>query len=737
MDWIDAFIRYTAPLPSPEIFRRWAAISGVAGALERRVFTRLAGRPIYPNLYALMVAPPGVGKCLSPETPVLTFDGNAIPAQDVYIGQYLLGPDGSPRLVTERADGYGEMFEIIPTKGSPWRCNGAHILSLKKSRNPGKGQIKFVTVSDWIQWTAWQKSEWKLWRTGEINFAYRDEPTLDPYFVGIMLGDGDSLIFNRISVTTKDKEILDCFYDIAWNHNMIVVPQACGIRFLMKGVKWPNNIILDKMRAYGLTATCGEKFVPDIYKYGNVQTRKEILAGLLDTDGSFVPHANCYDFISKSKKLADDVTMLARSLGLAAYCKPTIKTAGDFSGTYWRVSISGNCSVIPCRIPRKKARARAQIKDTNVTGFTVKSIGPGSWAGFAVDGDHQYVLGDFTVTHNTVAVDEIRDLWRAVDRPGFGKLHIAPNSVTKAALLDCLENAKRMIMVGEAELRKPLEYNSLNVAASEFGVLVPAHDNEFLNTLNDIYDNPPAFVESRRTSKSTSINQPQLNIIAGTQPGYLANLLPEEAWSMGFMSRVLMIYAASGPQIDLFGSPGLNRDTRQTLIGGLSRFTSLYGEVGFEEDARTELVRWYKSGLGPVPEHSKLQHYNSRRLLQVIKLTIISTASAGNGLVVTLKALNRARDWLLEAETLMPDVFKEMTQRSDSQVIQELHYFMWRIYAKDKRPLHESRMIHFLQTRVPSEKILRVVEIAARSNIIKIVGEKQWVPVPSNEHGME
>jgi hypothetical protein len=109
----------------------------------------------------------------------------------------------------------------------------------------------------------------------------------------------------------------------------------------------------------------------------------------------------------------------------------------------------------------------------------------------------------------------------------------------------------------------------------------------------------------------------------------------------------------------------------------------------------------------------------------------------GNGLVVTLPALNRARDWLLHAEQLMPDVFREMVQRSDSQLIQELHYFLWKLWLKEKKPIHESRLIHFLQTRVPSEKVLRVLEIAARSSIIKLVADKQWIPRPTHEHGLE
>jgi hypothetical protein len=55
-DWIESFLRSTSEHPSPEIFRRWAAISAIAGALQRRVWTITASAPTHPNMYILLVA---------------------------------------------------------------------------------------------------------------------------------------------------------------------------------------------------------------------------------------------------------------------------------------------------------------------------------------------------------------------------------------------------------------------------------------------------------------------------------------------------------------------------------------------------------------------------------------------------------------------------------------------------------------------------------------------------------
>lgn len=67
-DWIDGFIEYTDHLPSPVIFRKWGGIAAVAGALERKVWIRSLGMDLFPNLYTVLVAPPGIGKTVITKT---------------------------------------------------------------------------------------------------------------------------------------------------------------------------------------------------------------------------------------------------------------------------------------------------------------------------------------------------------------------------------------------------------------------------------------------------------------------------------------------------------------------------------------------------------------------------------------------------------------------------------------------------------------------------------------------
>jgi type IV secretory pathway TraG/TraD family ATPase VirD4 len=168
---------------------------------------------------------------------------------------------------------------------------------------------------------------------------------------------------------------------------------------------------LKNLGLYGTRA--GTKFIPSIYKVASKEDRLWLLAGLMDTDGCLGQLGKYYDCISKSRTLANDVCFVARSLGLAAYMKPCFKTWQNGTGQYYRVSIFGNTSLIPCQIPTKQVRSQGHVSPHSltaqqatqpsplVTGFTVELVGSGPYYGFACDGDQRYLMGDFTVTHNS------------------------------------------------------------------------------------------------------------------------------------------------------------------------------------------------------------------------------------------------------------------------------------------------------------------------------------------------
>ena len=76
-------------------------------------------------------------------------------------------------------------------------------------------------------------------------------------------------------------------------------------------------------------------------------------------------------------------------------------TSIGYESTVWRVRFNGNVDEIPVRIQRKKAEKWTDGRDWQVTGITVEADIVDDYYGFEIDGNHLFLLGDCTVTHNT------------------------------------------------------------------------------------------------------------------------------------------------------------------------------------------------------------------------------------------------------------------------------------------------------------------------------------------------
>lgn len=353
----------------------------------------------------VVIAPTG---CHSKGTKILLASGLLQNVEDIKPGSILLGPDGSLRFVQNLVRGRDRMYRIVPTKGESFVVNGQHILSLKRTsqgaKTPNKnGEIVNLTVEEYLQTSPAFKHLYKLYRSAGVNF-FQDEseltsPPIPSYVLGQLLGDG-CLRNECLEFTTSEPEMLSEMSKFIDSFGLRMVKhtkpnnKACGYRIVgNRGTS--NRKLKDALNSLGLlNVLSGEKFIPYAYKTGSRKIRLDMLAGLMDTDGHLIHQG--FEYCSKSKQLADDVMFVARSLGLAATSSVRV-LRGE---TYYRVWISGDCSIIPTRLARKRAGVRQQVKNHLLTSFTVEQVADDEFYGFQVDADHLYLMGDFTVTHN-------------------------------------------------------------------------------------------------------------------------------------------------------------------------------------------------------------------------------------------------------------------------------------------------------------------------------------------------
>jgi replicative DNA helicase len=147
------------------------------------------------------------------------------------------------------------------------------------------------------------------------------------------------------------------------------------------------------------------KHIPFTYLTSSSEDRLELLAGLLDTDGHRIDET--FIFTQKNERLSKDVVYLAKSLGFRVTCKKVKSSSselvGELNSEIFKISIGGDTWRIPTRLPRKQCKYKEKARDPLNYGINVECKGFGTYYGFTLIEEPHFLLGDFTVTHNTIA----------------------------------------------------------------------------------------------------------------------------------------------------------------------------------------------------------------------------------------------------------------------------------------------------------------------------------------------
>lgn len=351
----------------------------------------------------IIAARPAMGKCWSIGTLIVMYDGTLKKVEDIKVGDLLMGDDSTPRKVLSLACGREKMYWIRQNKGTDYRVNESHILSLKRSRNEYKhknGDILDISVKEYIAKSPKFKSNYKGYK---VAVEFQEKPiTIEPYFLGIWLGDGASVY---TTITTRDSEIIEYLKEYAdrlgqklsYPPNEKIHPDY---RIVKKESK-DKSILLNLLQTNNLISN---KHIPHNYLTNSTQNRLELLAGLIDSDGHYLKDSNGYEITFKNKKLAEQLKFLTNSLGFRSSLIPkkaSIKER-NYETEVYRVRFFGDVDKIPVKVARKKALPwRDSHRTWLQTGIKVEEDIVDDYYGFVLDGNHRLLLEDMTVMHNT------------------------------------------------------------------------------------------------------------------------------------------------------------------------------------------------------------------------------------------------------------------------------------------------------------------------------------------------
>ena len=408
--------------------------------------------------------------CFARDTVIPMYDGTFKMSQDISVGDLLIGDDGNPRKVIDTCRGTDDLYEISQKNGISYIVNSKHKLVLKFSgecvphwsteQNAWKAwrfdqsslKRKFIisetrenikeipgiyeiTVDDFLKMSPSLQKDAMGFKSLGADW-YSKPVIVDPYMMGLWLGDG---IHTGDCIAAADPEIINYIYE--WcnaNGCELVHDQPYKFRIRLAGNKISKNSIgggsscesceackikkqdicdsplfsVEKgetlkslLKNYNLIKN---KHVPIDYIINDRDTRLNILAGFIDSDGHVSNNGKRIVIMQKKREISDSIIFIAHSLGFSVHVTmikkknirfPNSDITKDYDDQYC-INISGNIQDIPTLVSRKKCMPSRENKDNLRTGIFVEKIEKGEYFGWSLDGNKRFVLSDFTVVRN-------------------------------------------------------------------------------------------------------------------------------------------------------------------------------------------------------------------------------------------------------------------------------------------------------------------------------------------------
>lgn len=243
---------------------------------------------------------------------------------DIQLGDRVIGSNGKPTEVLGiYPQGELDIYKVSFSDGTSVECSADHLWSTMSLNQKRSGNYSVRTTQE-IAETLKNKWGQKIHRipiASPVEFAARIPVEIDPYILGVILGDGNCHKKTSITITNTQADVLAQFSARLPKGLLLKATNkdGNGIQYRVSGKRNQGNVIRQSLAEMGLLGKKSyEKWIPENYLYGSVETRLSVLRGLMDTDGSIFSHrsGNCrVQYYSTSQRLAKEVRFLVHSLG--------------------------------------------------------------------------------------------------------------------------------------------------------------------------------------------------------------------------------------------------------------------------------------------------------------------------------------------------------------------------------------------------------------------------------------
>ncbi|MGC5399691.1 PhoH family protein [Streptomyces sp. DT20] len=410
-------------------------------------------------------------------TNVLTPDGWR-PIGTLEVGDLVIGSDGAPTPVLGvYPQGEKDIYRVSAQDGSWTLCCGEHLWTVRTAADERRDKPwRVLETKEMIgNLRAAHGRRYELpMLTAPVGFPERGVP-MDPYALGLLLGDGCLTGSTTPSFATEDPELADALESALPG---VSVRHKGGPDYVLNRVKAPGDVVTlenpvtRSLRELDLVGTRSHsKFVPDAYLFNSADVRLAVLQGLLDADGGPVTQTDrtCrVQYSTASIMLRDDVIALVQSLGGVAYTRRRAAEgrAPGFAGGR-EVHHRYDAHIVEIRLPEgiepfRLARKAEKYREAGGGGRPVRFIDSIEPAGreeavciqVAAE-DSLYVTQDYLLTHNTlndafIILDEAQNtsaeqMKMFLTRLGFDSKIVVTGDVTQVDLPNGTKSGLRQV----------------------------------------------------------------------------------------------------------------------------------------------------------------------------------------------------------------------------------------------------------------------------------------------------
>lgn len=360
----------------------------------------------------LFMAGNRVGKALRNGSKVLTPKG-WVAIELLKVGDEVIDGLGNPCYVTGVfPQGKRPTYEVLFDDGAKVVADGEHLWKAQY------GKERYSSPQKWKTYTTKNLLDKGVGTHPQLgcnipvvgSYMQSQKTYIDPYVLGLMLGDGCMApSISEAHFTTADKELVDYIQE-----KYVVTKRQGEYEYAINGMV----TLLKREGLWGKLSY--SKYIPKEYLFNSAPNRLALLRGLMDTDGTSGSQA---EFYSTSEQLIDDVVFLVRSLGGKAYKSSKssffyVNGEKRYGRPSWRVRIiMADC---PFRLSRKVASWKAPQNRIVRRIKTITANGNHECTCISVSSpDKTFITDDFVVTHNTIAGAYAVTCWATGEYPDW------------------------------------------------------------------------------------------------------------------------------------------------------------------------------------------------------------------------------------------------------------------------------------------------------------------------------